>query len=122
MLHKPEFSKDYKDRLLKMNSDFKNFDDEGSCLKLLQDWLIKNEYLVTKPIDKSVQFNDINAKKLSPLVYKDDEEIKNIINEKNRLEEENFRLKEELNKLYNSKSWKSTEILRKISSKFKNGD
>ena len=122
VLHKPEFSKDYKDRLLKMNSDFKNFDDEGSCLKLLQDWLIKNEYLVTKPIDKSVQFNDINAKKLSPLVYKDDEEIKNIINEKNRLEEENFRLKEELNKLYNSKSWKSTEILRKISSKFKNGD
>lgn len=122
ILHKPNFSEDYKDRLKTMNKEFGNIKDEELYLKYLQDWLIKKQYLVTKPIDKSVQFNRKIAKKLSPLIYKDTEELENIINKNNELEEENNKLREELNNVYNSKSWKSTEILRRISKIIKNGD
>lgn len=119
ILHKPEFSKDYKDRLTQINTQLKNTENEEDYLKILENWLIENEYIVTKPIDKSVQFNTQNAKKLSVLVYKDDEQIENINKE---LEIENNKLREELEKVYNSKSWKSTEILRKISKIIKNGE
>ena len=122
MLHKLRFSEDYKNRLSKMNKEFSNLKDEKSCLKLLQDWLIKKHYLVTKPIDKSVQFNIERAKELSPLIYKDTEELESIINKNKELEAENNKLREELSKVYNSRSWKSTEILRKISKIIKNGD
>jgi hypothetical protein len=122
LLHKPEFSEDYKNRLKQMNTKLENIENEDEYLKVLQDWLIQKEYIVTKPIDMSVQFNKEKAKKLSPLVYKDDTEIEDILNKNKKLETENNNLREELNKVYNSKSWKITEILRKISSKLKNGD
>lgn len=122
ILHKPEFSKDYKDRLKNMNSDILNLTKDEEYLKVLQNWLIQNEYIVTKPIDKSVQFNRENAKKLSILVYNDDTQIEDAIEKNKNIEIENKRLKEELINVYNSKSWKVTEILRKISRKIKNGD
>lgn len=122
MLHKPNFSEDYKNRLSQMNKEFGNIKNEESYLKYLQDWLIEKQYLVTKPIDKSVQFNREKAKGLSPLIYKDTEELESVINKNKELETENTKLREELSRVYNSKSWKSTEILRKISKIIKNGD
>ena len=89
---------------------------------MLQKWLIQNEYIVTKPIDKSVQFNKENAKRLSPLVYKDNSSMEEAIIQNEELKNENKRLREELVSVYNSKSWRITEVLRKISRKIKNGD
>lgn len=122
LLHKPSFSEDYKNRLSKMNKEFENLENEQQYLEMLQKWLMQNEYIVTKPIDKSVQFNKENAKRLSPLVYKDNSSMEEAIIQNEELKNENKRLREELVSVYNSKSWKITEVLRKISKKIKNGD
>lgn len=122
LLHKPSFSEDYKNRLSKMNKEFENLENEQQYLEMLQKWLIQNEYIVIKPIDKSVQFNKENAKRLSPLVYKDNSSMEEAIIQNEELKNENKRLREELVNVYNSKSWKITEVLRKISKKIKNRD
>ena len=120
VLHKLEFSEDYKQRLSKMKQG-RDLDISNDYLNILKTWLIEKEYLVTKPIDKSVMFNKENAKKFEPLLYKDNEEKMEGLNLQNKnLNEEVTRLREELTNVYNSKSWKSTEILRKISSIIKN--
>ncbi len=119
VLHKLEFADDYKQRLAEMQQG-KDLDIEKDYLKILKQWLIENEYLVTKPVDKSVMFNKENAQKLGPLLYKDDEEKLQELNSKNQnLNQEVIKLREELTNVYNSKSWKSTEILRKICNKIK---
>ena len=122
ILHKPKFAEDYRLRLSEMEQG-KGLDIEKDYLQILKEWLIKNEYLVTKPIDKSVQFNKENAKKLGPLLYNENgEKIEELEAENQRLNIELNKTREELTNVYNSKSWKSTEILRKISFKIKNGD
>ena len=84
---------------------------------------MKNEYLATKPIDKSVQFNKENAKKLGELLYHQEaDDIEKLQEDNQRLKQELNRIRDELINVYNSKSWRSTEILRKISHKIKNGD
>ncbi len=115
MLHKPKFSEDYKNRLIKMEQA-KNLNTEEEYLQTLKKWLIENEYIVIKPIDKSVQFNKENAKKLGALLYiESEEEIEKLEIENKKLKEELQKVRQELINVYNSKSWKSTEILRKIS-------
>lgn len=115
MLHKPKFSEDYKNRLIKMEQA-KNLNTEEDYLQTLKKWLIENEYIVIKPIDKSVQFNKENAKKLGALLYiESEEEIEKLEIENKKLKEELQKVRQELINVYNSKSWKSTEILRKIS-------
>ena len=56
LLHKEEFAKDYKERLKQMKSKI-NINKDVEFLKVLQKWLIDNEYFVTIPNDISVQFN-----------------------------------------------------------------
>lgn len=122
ILHKPEFAEDYIERLNKMEQG-KDLNLKKDYLQILKKWLIENEYIVTKPIDKSVQFNKVNAIKLGSLLYNEsEEELEKLKAENENLNEELGRVKQELINVYNSKSWKSTEILRKISNKIKNGD
>ena len=127
ILHKKEFADDYKQRLDKMKPEFKikslKLDD---AIKILQNWLIQKEFIITIPDDKSVLFNISNANKFSKLLYRNEEKIKelsiinNELNDKiSSVENERNKKEEELNKVYNSKSWKVTEILRKISGKLK---
>lgn len=121
ILHKPEFAQDYKDRLSKMREE--NLNTEDDYIKILKDWLIKQEYQIIRPVDKSVQFNEKNAEKFGKLLYnKKQEAIKSLQKENQSLKDELDRIREELTNVYNSKSWKSTEILRKISRKIKNGE
>lgn len=121
ILHKPEFAQDYKDRLSKMREE--NLNTEDDYIKILKDWLIKQEYQIIRPVDKSVQFNEENAEKFGRLLYnKKQEAIKSLEKENQSLKTELDRIREELTNVYNSKSWKSTEILRKISHKIKNGE
>ncbi len=114
-LHKKEFAEDYKTRLQKMidsmdlNVEFSNYQE------ILQKWMIKNEYFVTIPNDISVQFNKENANRLSKLIYRNEEYLVKLEKENRSLEEEKNKLTEELHNLYNSKSWKITSGLRKIS-------
>lgn len=113
MLHKKEFAEDYKSRLSQMKQDtVTNVED---YLDILQKWLIKNEYFITIPEDVSVQFNRENAKKFSKLIYRREEELDKLKLDNSKLLEDNNSKAEELKNLYNSKSWKITEGLRKIS-------
>ena len=77
LLHKKEFAEDYKKRLSEMKSDIKA-KTKAEYLKVLQNWLIKNKYIVTIPLDKSVQFNKENAKKLSEEIFKDEDKVANL--------------------------------------------
>ena len=100
-----------------------NLNIEDEYIKILKDWLIKHEYQIIRPVDKSVQFNEKNAEKFGKLLYnKSQEAIKSLQKENQDLKEELDRIREELINVYNSKSWKSTEILRKISHRIKNGE
>ena len=89
--------------------------DINQYLKILENWMIENEYIVTIPEDISVQFNKQNAQKLSKLIYRNEEKLINLKTENQNLKNENNKLSKEINELYNSKSWKATAILRKIS-------
>ena len=65
MLHKKTFAEDYKKRLIGMNVEKINentSNDEFS--KILEKWLIENDYRIITPIDISVQFNLENANKI----------------------------------------------------------
>lgn len=136
VLHKKSFAEDYKKRLITMNNEI-NFDSNSKldeCLNILQKWLIQNEYYVTIPEDRTVLFNYENAGKLSKLVYRNEQVIKELKNNINSLNEKFENLKsandilnndynkkiQEINNIYNSRSWRSTKIFRSISKFIKN--
>lgn len=117
LLHKPSFAKDYKDRLQKMNSKYtEEIMSDDKAINLLNNWLLENGYIITVPIDISVQFNKENTKKFNELLYKNElqniEKINMLLEENNVLKEEKKRLEEELQKIVNSKSWKITKPIR----------
>ena len=115
ILHKKEFADDYKKRLSQMTDILNTEMDINQYLKILENWMIENEYIVTIPEDISVQFNKQNAQKLSKLIYRNEEKLIKLKTENQNLKNENNKLSKEINELYNSKSWKATAILRKIS-------
>ena len=120
LLHKNQFAEDYKKRLKQMKNVQANTDEE--FLKVLQKWLIDNEYFVPIPIDTSVLFNKTNAEKLSRLIYRNEEKLVDIdrLNKENiELRQENENLKNELNAMVNSKSWKITKPIRDFRTKNK---
>ena len=123
LLHKKEFAKDYKERLKQMKSKI-NINKDVEFLKVLQKWLIDNEYFVTIPNDISVQFNKEKSRSLSKLVYRNEEEIKELevqnkqIQEENEsLKNENKKIQDELISMVNSKSWKITKPIRDFRTK-----
>jgi len=127
LLHKPEFSADYKKRLINMNYELtiENCSTEKG-LKILEEWLIKNRYIVLRPVDQSVFFNESNALNLSELIYRKKEDINfkedsDRLKERNKiLEVENYKLRSELDNMARSKSWKITKPIRDITTYIKN--
>ena len=120
LLHKKEFAKDYKERLKQMKSKI-NINKDVEFLKVLQKWLIDNEYFVTIPNDISVQFNKEKSRSLSKLVYRNEEELevqnKQIQEENESLKNENKKIQDELISMVNSKSWKITKPIRDFRTK-----
>lgn len=120
LIHKKTFAQDYKKRLVDMNvENISENTSEDELLKVLEKWLIKNEYIIKIPQDISVMFNKENSNKLSKLVYRNEEEITKLEERVSNLNTENTQLKQELEKIVNSRSWKSTEFIRKIRLKLK---
>ena len=120
IVQKALFAEDYKLRLQKMNFTGKELNIDEDYIAVLEKWLMEKGYIITKPIDESVQFNYSNIEKFNKLLVLDDI-FKNLdLKEKNnkledkvkRLEEDNKRLNEELEKMVNSKSWKITKPIR----------
>ena len=75
LIHKPQFSEDYKKRLEKMNPTNIKLETEEDYINLLEEWLIKNEYKITKPEDHSVQFNNENVDKFNKKVIEKNNKI-----------------------------------------------
>lgn len=117
LLHKPKFSNDYKERLQKMNKKYEQeVMNNDNAITILNNWLLENGYIITVPIDVSVQFNKENSKKFNELLYKDGiqniEKINELSENNDLLRNEKQRLEEELQKIVNSKSWKITKPIR----------
>jgi hypothetical protein len=120
ILHKNNFSNEYKDRLIKMNIlDIDENTDNKTLEKILEKWLISNEYIIKIPIDKSVLFNRNNAKNMSVLLYREEENLENLKQKINNYEQENNKLKNDIREIINSKGWKITTKIRNIASKLK---
>lgn len=110
-LHKSEFSDDYVNRLTKMNKSFKR----EKADEILEKWLIKNNYIITKPIDRSVLFNQDNRKNmLSSLYYENPnyEVFESIVEEFDDL---NKRQEE----ILNSKGWGTIKFIRRVNDKLR---
>ena len=117
LLHKPKFSNDYKERLQKMNKKYEQeVMNNDNAITILNNWLLENGYIITVPIDVSVQFNKENSKKFNELLYKDGiqniEKINELSENNDLLRKEKQKLEEELQKIVNSKSWRITKPIR----------
>jgi len=133
LIHKPSFSNDYKNRLQNMNGEFKEVDDKKKWLEILEEWLDFKKYMIVKPTDKSVYFNTDNINITKQGAYEKVTNIDNILLENEKLKEEIDKLfsknneisselnaiKSEIKGIYLSKSWRYTDILRKIRKKLK---
>lgn len=117
LIHKNVFKDDYKKKLqLMMPELINNTTTEQEMIRLLEKWLKENNYIAIKPIDESVYFNLENLRKLGPCVFNEDnyklqEKLK-------KMQCDNEILKNKLNEMANSKSWKITKPLRDLVSKF----
>lgn len=121
ILQKAKFAEDYKIRLKKMNKTGINLDSEDEFLNILNKWLLEKGYMITRPVDPTVQFNFENAKKCNKfLVGHDLEKVYCLESENQILNAENTRLNGEIEKIITSKSWKMVEKIRNLRSKLKN--
>lgn len=118
LIHKNVFKEDYKKRLSQMKPEIiKTETTQEEMLQILKKWLKENDYIATKPVDQSVYFNIENLKKLGPCVF--NEENYELQQKIENLQNENAILKNELNQMANSKSWKITKPLRDFTTKKK---
>lgn len=122
LIHKYSFGDDYKNRLLKMNSKFtaQISDDVIKRIKFLEEWMIKNNYIIKKPIDNSVVFNEYTLNEISRLVYRNDTDVNYRDFELEELRKCNNNLNDELNFIKNSRTWRYTKYIRNIASKIRN--
>lgn len=118
LIHKPEFKSDYKTRLRSMEPELiQEKTTEKEMINILKEWLKKNDYVIIKPNDQSVYFNVENVKQFGQCVFNElNYELQLKIQE---LQNQNAILKNELNLMANSKSWKITKPLRDITTKRK---
>lgn len=118
LIHKNNFAPDYKKRLIAMNVEkIDQNTTEDELLKILDKWLIKNEYIVRIPQDISVLFNKEKAGKLSKLIYRNEEDIAQMQQTINILTIEKQQLEQSMAQIVNSRTWKGTEFIRKINAK-----
>lgn len=134
LIQKPEFKDDYKERLINMQIENINMDTTlEEYAIILKKWMIKNEYIIVKPIDETVHLNLYNSEYLEPLVYrkeletikndntKKDNKIKELMEENNKIKLQLTETKQELEAIMNSRTWKIMEPVRKIKRKVKRG-
>lgn len=114
LIHKNEFKIDYKEKLMKMQI-------EEVEMEALKKWMIKKEYIIVVPNDKTVIFNKENAKYFKPLIYKEnnESEINQLKIENKKLNEEIYNLRTTIEGITDSRIWKITKPLRKIRRKLK---
>ena len=125
-VQKPEFKQDYKEKLMNMGVEKvtlnTSLEEYG---EILQKWLLKNEYVVIEPVDRSVYFNKENLKDFKSSVYYENEakerelsdlrECKDrLISENEKLKARNLELENTLSGIKDSRSWKIMEPLRKL--------
>lgn len=126
IIQKLDFTEDYKKKLIEMNVE--KIDLRMSLedyIQILKKWMIKNEFIIVKPKDKSVIFNKYMVEYFEPLVYRQEmsDEQQNQIEE---LKAENEKQKakiEELTSLLSaiqgSRAWKMTKPIRDLRKIFK---
>lgn len=114
LIQKNEFKDDYKEKLGIL--DFENRIDKNTSNKeyeeILKNWMKKNDYIITLPIDKSVIMNDEVLKDFEPLFYRKDLRDKDI--EMQNLEYIISQLQKELESIKDSRTWKIMNPIRKI--------
>ena len=123
LIHKLEFSNDYKERLMKMKKEFTKeiANSYEKSASFLEEWMVKNRYIVTSPIDQTVIYNNNMLEYMEPLVYKKDIEEEQLLSENKLLKEKLIEVenlandfKDRLNIITNSRTWKYTEFIRKL--------
>ena len=119
LIHKLDFSDDYKVRLMNMNNTFSKeicYDIEKS-IKFLQKWMLQNEYIVVRPCDLTVGLNNRNLKYISKLIYKNDDNEVYLKERNSVLENKNSDLINELNYIKKTRVWKVIKFIRNINYK-----
>lgn len=120
LLHKPQFAEDYQKRLQKMKPQKENLETEEDYIKTLNQWLLEKGYSIIKPTDKSVAYQLEKAKKFdSVLLCSNLSEVEEVIREKEILEKEKQNLKNELEKILYSRTWRYTKIIRDLKNRKK---
>lgn len=126
LIQKLDFKEDYKKKLNEMNvEELKPEMPMEYYTQILKKWMIKNEYIMVRPKDKSVIFNLNMTEYFKPLVYKEEmneEQEKAFIELKN----ENEKLKAKIGEMttiiasiQDSRTWKITQPVRNIMKLFK---
>lgn len=126
IIQKLDFTEDYKKKLIQMNVEKLDIQMPlEDYIQILKKWMIKNEFIIVKPIDKSVIFNKYMVEYFKPLVYREEisEEQQNQIEE---LKTENQKQKEKIEELTSlisaiqgSRAWKITKPIRDLRKIFK---
>lgn len=120
LLHKPAFKEDYKKKLMEIHIEDVNMETTlEEYIFILKKWLIKNEYIIVKPIDKSVAFNKENAQSFGKMVYKDNTEIESLKLQNEEMAIQINNLKTKLAAIEDSRTWKIMQPIRNIKKLFK---
>lgn len=120
LLHKPTFKEDYKQKLMDMHIENVNMQTTfEEYIQILKKWLIKNEYIIIKPIDKSVAFNKQNAEYFGLLLYKDNSEAEDLKLQNEEMKIQIANLKTKLAAIEDSRTWKIMQPIRNIKKLFK---
>lgn len=120
LLHKPQFKEDYKQKLMDMQIENVNMETTlEEYIWVLKKWLIKNEYIIIKPIDISVAFNKENAESFGKLLYKDSSEVDNLKLQNEEMKQEIDNLKTKLASIEDSRTWKIMQPIRNLKKFFK---
>lgn len=116
LIQKTNFKEDYKEKLMKMKIADVNMETSNEeYSKILKRWMIKKEYIIEEPIDKSVFFNISNVESFKPLVYKEKViEIKRDEERINELEIKNTELIRRIEAIEDSRTWKIMKPIRKV--------
>ena len=123
LIHKPIFKDDYKIKLINMKIEkINNNTSIKEYLKILKTWMILNEFIIIEPNDKTVLLNLDNVEYFKPLIYrekiiekvKDEEEIQKLKNKNEKLRENVIELKNKLEGIEDSRTWKIMKPIRDI--------
>lgn len=119
LIQKLEFKEDYKIKLKGMGIEPIRKDKTEKYAEILKRWMLKKEYIIVRPNDKSVMFNTAVLEFFEPLVYRKNIDILEEENQNKQLEIENLR--KTIEGIQSSRTWKITEPIRKLHKILKRG-